>query len=429
VTIKLSRELYISNFPKSKAIHEKAMGVFPRGSTHDAWYRIPFPIHMKEAKGARQWDVDGYEYIDYFGGHGGLILGHAHPSVVEAVTRQIERGTQYGACNNLALEWAELIKKLIRSADRVEFTSSGTEANMLAVRLARAFTGRGKIVKFRGHFGGWYDPMTLGAKRPWDVPTSLGILPSVLEETIVIPCNDGKVLRDELKNRDVALLMVEAFGASSGMVGIDPSFYPVMREMTLNYGTLLLFDEVVTGFRFSPGGVQAVRGIVPDLTSLGKAITGMIPGAGAIVGRTDVMDLLSFKDTERDRYERVSHEGTFNGNPLCAAAGTAALKILETGEPQRKADELAALLRRGMQEVMDRRGVIGCVYGDFSVFHLYFGACEMQGKCHRKICLNEEKVRPLEIGKALALNMTLNHDVERCTSPSLWAEGLHLSST
>ena len=167
--------------------------------------------------------------------------------------------------------------------------------------------------------------MNNGIKEPWNVPTSSGIPHFVSESVIVIPCNNRYALESALANKDVALLTVEAAGASSGQVGIDPSFYAVMRELTKKYGTLLHFDEVVTGFRFSPGGVQGVTGVIPDLTSLGKAVTGMIPGSGAIMGRADIMNLLRFQNTQWDRYKRVLHKGTFNGNPLCAAAGIAAL--------------------------------------------------------------------------------------------------------
>lgn len=403
-----SKEQYIARFPKSKALYEKAKSIFPRGVPHDAWYTLPFPLYITNAKGSHEWDADGYEYVDYFGGHGGLILGHAHPSVVEAVSKQIKRGTQYGACDELAIEWAELIKKLVPSAERVEFTNSGSEANMQAIRLARAFTGRSKVVKFRAHFGGWADSLYIGLKEPWDVRASNGLLPAVFEHTVVIPCNNADVLEDVLRNRDVAILVVEAAGASSGAVGIAPPFYQVMRELTETYGTLLHFDEVVTGFRFSPGGVQAANGIIPDLTSLGKSVTGVIPGAGAVVGRADIMEMLLIKDDHWNRYKRVTHEGTFNANPLCAASGIATLKILATGEPQKKADQAARTLREGMQHIMEERGIVGCVYGDSSVFHIYFGKCEMEENCNRRICLNEDKIKRLEIGKPLALNLTLN---------------------
>jgi glutamate-1-semialdehyde 2,1-aminomutase len=403
-----SKEQYIAKFPKSKALYQKAQGAFSRGVSHDAWYILPFPIFIASAKRSHEWDVDGYEYVDYFGGHGGLILGHAHPAIIEAVHRQIERGTQYGACDELSLEWADLIRELVPSAERVEFTNSGTEANMLGVRLARAFSGREKIVKFRQHFGGWADAVDIGLRAPWHVAASSGLPTCVTENTLTIPCNNEEILAKTLSKKDVALLMVEAAGAASGRVGIAPSFYPLMRELTKKYGTLLLFDEVVTGFRYSPGGVQSARGITPDLTTLGKSLNGCIPGAGAVVGRADIMDMLLFGDDEWNRYGRVSHDGTFNANPLCAASGIAALKILSTGEPQNVANESAEILRTGMQEVMDRLGVTGCVYGDFSVFHIYIGQCDMQGECDRRICLNEDKIMSADIGRALAINLALN---------------------
>ncbi|MBW1802055.1 MAG: aminotransferase class III-fold pyridoxal phosphate-dependent enzyme, partial [Deltaproteobacteria bacterium] len=143
-------ERYTARFPKSKAMFERALHNQTRGVSHDAWYLDPFPVYMHGAKGSRMWDVDGYEYIDYFGGHGALMLGHAHPSLVAAVNGQITKGTHYGASHDLQVEWAEIVKKLVPCAERVEFTNSGTEANMLAMRLARAFTGREKIVRFRG---------------------------------------------------------------------------------------------------------------------------------------------------------------------------------------------------------------------------------------------------------------------------------------
>ena len=403
-----SEEQYIAKFPSSRALYQKANSIFSRGATSDAWFMLPFPVYIARARGSHEWDVDGYEYVDYFGGHGALMLGHAHPSLIEAVNKQIQIGTQYGACHELQMEWAELIKRLVPSAERVEFTNSGTEANMMAIRLARAFTGRNKIVKFRGHYAGFLDHVMVGIVPPWDIPSSGGLLPADVENTLVIPGNNEEALEQALSNRDVAILMVEAAGARSGQIGIAPSFYKVLRALTTKYGTLLHFDEVITGFRYSPGGVQAAKGITPDLTSLGKVVTGAMPGAGAVVGRTDVMDMLLSKDDNWDRYQRVSHAGTFNGNPLCAAAGIATLKILATGEPQRKANEISKILRERMQQAMDEQGIVGCVYGDFSVYHIYFGDCERRGKCDRTVCLNEDKERPANVGRLLAISLMLN---------------------
>jgi len=400
--------LYDQKFPESKALFEKARGMLPRGVTHDAWFMRPFPIYVTRSQGSRKWDADGYEYVDYIGGHGALLLGHGHPSLVDAVNGQIPNGAHFGACHALQLEWAGLIQELVPSAERVEFTNSGTEANILAMRLARAFTGRQKIVRFQSHFAGFADHVMVGIVPPWNVPSSSGLLSFDVENTLVIPANDDAILEQVLSNRDIALVMVEAAGAFSGVNGITPEFYKALRALTTQYGSLLHFDEIVTGFRYSPGGVQAKKNIVPDLTSIGKILTGGMPGAGAIVGRAEVMEMLAFKDEEWNRHKRVSHTGTFNGNPLCSAAGIATLKLIADGEPQEKASRTAGKLREQMQQAIDERGIAGCVFGDFSVFHVYLGDCALRDKCDRKICLNADKVRPPAIGRHLAINMTLN---------------------
>jgi glutamate-1-semialdehyde 2,1-aminomutase len=182
-----------------------------------------------------------------------------------------------------------------------------------------------------------------------------------------------------------------------------------MRDVTARYGTLLFFDEVVTGFRYSPGGVQAAVRVTPDLTALGKGVTGVMPGAGAIAGRKEIMDLLLLKDEEWNRYQRVSHSGTFNANPLCAAAGIAYLKIIATGEPTRVANQKARQLRDALQRKMDERGIAGCAYDSgFSVVHVYFGHCHRMGQCDRVVCLNAYKTRDPGTGQALFMNLALN---------------------
>ena len=244
-----SEALYEKRFPKSKALFDQASGKLSRGVTHDAWFMRPFPLYIDHSQGSHKWDADGYEYVDYIGGHGALLLGHGHPSLVEAVNRQIHIGAHFGACHALQLEWAGLIQKLVPSAERVEFTNSGTEANILAMRLARAFTGRQKIVRFRSHFAGFADHVMVGIVPPWNIPSSSGLLSFDVENTVVIPANDEAMLEQVLSSRDVALVMVEGAGAFSGVIGITSAFYKTMRELTTQYGTLLHFDEIVTGFR------------------------------------------------------------------------------------------------------------------------------------------------------------------------------------
>ncbi len=403
-----TREQYEAKFAKSKEMFARSEGMVPRGVAHDAWHGSPFPLFMKQARGSHIWDVDGNEFIDYYGGHGGMMLGHAHPVVVRAAQEQMEKGVQFGTCCDLMLDWVGIIQRLVPSAERVEFTNSGTEAVMLGIRLARAYTGRKKIIRFQFHFAGAYDAVTVGYKKPFQVSVSGGILPSAVEDTIVLPMNEEAALEEALRNGDVAVVMVEAAGASSGVVGIQPSFYQTMRESTEKYGTLLLFDEIVTGFRYSPGGVQAAVGVTPDLTTLGKGITGVLPGAGAIVGKRKVMEMFLFKDEDWNRYHRVSHFGTFNANPLCAATGIAYLNIIATGQPTRDANRNARKLRDGMQAKLDEREIPGCVYdGHFSVVHVYLGKCDLQGQCDRGVCVNAEKERPSEVGEALYRNFAL----------------------
>ena len=402
-------EKYEARFPKSRALYERARRVLPRGVSHDQWHARPFPLYMTRAEGARVWDVDGNAYIDYYGGHGGKVLGHAHPAVVAAVQAQVEKGTQFGAACDLAVDWAECIQRLVPSAERVEFVNSGTEAVMFGIRLARAFTGRPKVVRFQFHFGGAYDAVAVGNKKPFDVPVSAGILAGAVRDTVVIPMNDAAALENALKDGDAAVVVLEAAGSSSGVVGVDPPFYAVLRAMTARYGTLLCFDEVVTGFRYAPGGVQAAVGVTPDLTALGKGVSGVVPGAGAIVGRAAVMELLELKDERWNRYGRVAHSGTFNANPLCAAAGLAYLNLIATGAPTAAANRSARRLRDGFQAGMDGRGIEGCAWdAGFSAVHIYFGPCARRGACGRTVCLNAEKTRDAAVGEALFMNLALN---------------------
>ncbi len=404
-----SVERYEAKFPRSKAMFIRAGGLVPRGVAHDAWQASPFPLFMNQAKGSHIWDVDGNEFIDYFGGHGGKVLGHAHPAVVRAAQEQLEKGVQFGTNCDLMLDWAGIIQKLVPSAELIEFTNSGTEAIMLGVRVARAYTGRKKIVRFQFHFAGAYDAVTVGYKKPFQVSVSGGVLPSAVEDTIVLPMNEEEALEQALRSREVAVVMVEAAGASSGVVGIKPAFYRTMRDLTQKYGTLLLFDEIVTGFRYSPGGVQAAVGVTPDLTTLGKGITGVMPGAGAIVGKKNVMEMFLFKDEEWNRYKRVSHFGTFNANPLCAATGIAYLNLIATGQPTQEANRNARKLRDGMQRKLDEREIPGCVYdSNFSVVHVYLGKCALQGECDRVVCVNALKDRSSDVGEALYRNFALH---------------------
>jgi glutamate-1-semialdehyde 2,1-aminomutase len=360
---------FVRDRPGSAALYARAGEVFPSGVTHDARYLSPFPLYMRDASGPYKWDVDGHRYIDYAIGHGALMFGHAHPTLVEAVQAQVARGTHFGAAHELEVEWGEWTKRLIPSAERVRFTASGTEATHMAIRLARSFTGRTRVLKFEGHFHGWHDAVTAGVEPPYDVPSSSGVPGSVLDAVVVLP-PDLERVEAALSAGDIAAVIVEPTGAAWGALPIDADFLHGLREATRATGTVLIFDEVITGFRCAPGGAQEVYGITPDLTTLAKILAGGLPG-GAVCGRLEIMDIIRFGDNAAwNRGRRIAHPGTYNGNPLSAVAGTAALKLCADGTAQAHANRLGARLRDGLNAVGAKYDLEGCAYGTFSMFHL-----------------------------------------------------------
>ena len=205
-------ERYPAAFPNSKQLFETAIKVFPTGVTHDTRMMQPFPIYIDRAKGSRKWDVDGHELVDYFVGHGSLLLGHSPDDVVAAVQAQIARGTHYGACHEFEIEWGKLVQQLVPSAERVRFTGSGTEATLMALRLARLYTGRPKFLKFQGHFHGWHDYVTVSSDPPYDATTVPGVPEGVSANCVAVPPNDLNLVADALKN--------DAAGRFDALVGV-----------------------------------------------------------------------------------------------------------------------------------------------------------------------------------------------------------------
>jgi glutamate-1-semialdehyde 2,1-aminomutase len=354
--------------PRSSSLHYRAARLLPGGVTHDVRLAEPFPLAVARADGARKWDADGHQLVCYVMGHGALLLGHGHPEVIAAIREQAGRALHPGACHELECEWADLVVNLVPSADRVRFTSSGTEASLLALRLALAATGRAKVVKLSGHFHGWHDQMATGSDPPFDRPDTAG-LPAAVADTTLVVAADADALAEVLLARDVAALILEPTGAAWGTVPLEDGFLATARRLADETGTLLVFDEVVSCFRWAPGGVQELTGVVPDLTVLGKVLAGGMPG-GAVCGRTDLMDLLSGPAAGP---RRVTHPGTHNAHPLSAAAGIATLGLAATGSPQAHADRLAAWLRDELTAVFRKRGVAGRAFGQSSTFHLLFG--------------------------------------------------------
>ncbi len=355
----------------SAALAEQAKSVLPSGIAHDSRYLEPYGIYIARAEASRKWDVDDNSYIDYFGGHGSLILGHGHPKVLAAMHAALDRGTHFG-CNHAAeVDWAKAVRDLIPSAERLRFTSSGTEATLLCLRLARAHTGRRKVLRFLTHFHGWHDQMTSGFMSHFDGKATVGVLESVAENAVLIPPHDMDAVAQALAaDDDIAAVILEPTGASFGRIPIAAEALGRLRELTEKHGVVLIFDEVITGFRVAPGGAQAHFGVTPDLTSLAKILAGGLPG-GAVAGRKEILDHLDFEVAANEKREKIAHPGTYNGNPVSAAAGIAALQIIATTDACDRANIYAATLRRRLNTLFGQLAIPMAVYGSFSAFHIF----------------------------------------------------------
>jgi glutamate-1-semialdehyde 2,1-aminomutase len=364
-------DIYMAMTPGSAALSAKATQLMPSGLAHDSRHFDPYPLYVQRALGPVKWDVDNNKYVDYFGGHGALILGHNHPTVMAAVHAALEKGTHFGACHELEVRWAELITKMVPSAERVRFTSSGTEATLMALRLARAYTGRSKIVRFRGHFHGWHDHMTSGHTNHFDGTATSGVVTGIADNVLLCDPNDVDGITNIFNDhKDIAAVILEPTGANFGKMPILPSYLHLLRDLTTQAGTILIFDEVVTGFRVSPGGLQAVVGVTPDMTTLAKILSGGLPG-GAVTGRKDILDWLDFKVAKATGREKIAHPGTFNANPVSAAAGVATLEILSTTDACARANAFGTEVRAKMNEVLREEGVKWAVHGSYSGIHIH----------------------------------------------------------
>ncbi|MBI4337729.1 MAG: aminotransferase class III-fold pyridoxal phosphate-dependent enzyme [Chloroflexi bacterium] len=361
--------LYVTRHPKSKAVYDRAIKVLPDGITHIARTFAPFPPQIVSMKGSHKQDLDGHDYVCWVSSHGAAILGYGHPAVVEAVRDQVGKMTHANGCHEGEVELAERVLKLYPGMEKIRFVSSGSEANMMAVRLARVATGRRRLVKFQGHFHGWADATVVGMNEPWD-KLDAGISPGLHSDTVVLPDDDIAKVKETLSKRDVACVIVEGGGAHMGQVPIEPAFVKELRKVCTDTGTVLLFDEVVTGFRWSEGGWQKVIGVQPDMTTLAKILMGGLPG-GAVMGKDSIMMALSRSKAPNF----MAHPGTFNANPLSVAAGIACMKLVSDGSVQRKSDATADKVKRGMHAILQERGISGALYGESSIFHVYIGEC------------------------------------------------------
>jgi glutamate-1-semialdehyde 2,1-aminomutase len=331
------------------------------------------PIFIREASGSKVVDTEGNEYIDYVASWGPMILGHSHPDVVEAIRDAAGRGTSFGAPTALEIEMAERVVAAFPSIDMVRMVSSGTEATMTAIRLARGWTGREKIVKFTGCYHGHADSLLVKAGSgvaTLGIPGSPGVPKCLAELTIPLPYNDSDAVRDLFARHgeEIACVIVEPVAGNMGVVPPRPGFLEALREVTKASGTVLIFDEVITGFRLAYGGWQTLTGIVPDLTCLGKIIGGGLP-VGVVGGRREIMEHLAPTGP-------VYQAGTLSGNPLAMSAGIATLDILR-GASYQDIDRRAAALGTGFMDLFREKGIPVRINRVRSMFTLFFTADEV----------------------------------------------------
>ena len=342
---------------KSDELFERAARVIPGGvnSPVRAFRAVGrTPIFIREAAGSNIADVDGNTYTDYVGSWGPMILGHAHPAVIEAIRKAVERGTSYGAPTEIEIELAEEIISAYPSIQSVRLTSSGTEATMSALRLARGFTGRDRVLKFEGCYHGHSDSLLVKAGSglaTFGSPDSAGVPADFARNTIVVSYNDVEALKKifEEQGSEIACVIVEPVAGNMGCVPPREGFLETLRDVTASHGSLLIFDEVITGFRLAYGGAQELYGIKPDLTCLGKVIGGGLP-VGAFGGRRDVMERIAPLGS-------VYQAGTLSGNPLAVTAGLTILRLLKDFSPYEELERRSARLEQGLREAASEAGV------------------------------------------------------------------------
>jgi len=357
---------------RSQSFYKKALELMPGGvnSPVRAFKAVGGnPLFIARAKGSKIYDVDGNEFIDYVLSWGPMILGHSHPEVVKALKKAIENGTSYGAPTPLEIELAMLIKKAYPSIEKVRMVNSGTEATMAAIRLARAFTKRNKVIKFEGCYHGHADGLLVRAgsgATTFGIPDSPGVPEDYARNTITLPFNNLEAVRNVVEKdwRDIACVILEPVVGNIGCVLPKEGFLEGLREITEKFGIVLIFDEVMTGFRVSYGGAQAYYGIRPDLTCLGKVIGGGLP-VGAYGGKREIMSMVAPEGP-------VYQAGTLSGNPLAMTAGIVTLKILSKKSVYKTLEKRAYQLEEGLKDASKKAGISARFYRAGTIFCTYF---------------------------------------------------------
>ncbi|MEM4648357.1 MAG: aspartate aminotransferase family protein [Nitrososphaerota archaeon] len=363
---------YIEATPSSRARFEEARKHLPGGVSYSIRYFEPYPIYVSAARDRRIWDLDGNEYTDYWMGHGALLMGHGYRPVIEAAMSQLREYAHVGLPHEWEVKLARQISRMVESVEMIRFTNSGTEAAMYACRLARAYTGRKAIAKFEGGWHGGFDCLHIGVQPPYEAPGSLGILEDSLKHTILLPFNDLEGVERRVKGLELAAIIIEPVLGAGGAIPADPDFLKGLREICDSLGALLIFDEVITGFRLSPGGAQKIYGVKPDLTIFGKILGGGIFPSGGFGGRADIMELLDQVKHPRP-HERAFQGGTYAANPLTTRAGYTLLRELEEKpEIYQELNTLGEHARNELENVFSRYGLEAHVTGIGSMIGLHF---------------------------------------------------------
>jgi len=368
-------DAYRLKTPLSEDLFKRAREVMPGGISHNIHFFPPYPFFVKRTKGSKIWDADGNEYVDFWMGNYTHILGYRPRVVVQAIEKQIKEGIHWGMVYEKQIEWAELIRELVPSAEMVRFCCSGTEATMYAVRLARAFTGKKIILKIAGGWHGANPDLSLGIKTPYEREESLGLMPELQQYTKMIPFNDLSGTLEIIHENEGGLagIILEPVIGEGGFTPAKKEYLQMLRSETKKLGALLIFDEVISGFRIALGGAQERFHITPDLTTLGKIVGGGLP-VGALAGKREILEKTS-PERKMNKWERILiGGGTFSAHPLTAAAGLAMLRYLKDHRQKVYTilESNGEKVRKGVQKAFDREGFNAVVTGVGSLFQTHF---------------------------------------------------------
>jgi glutamate-1-semialdehyde 2,1-aminomutase len=338
----------------------------------------PGPLFLERGRGSTVWDADGNEYVDFMMSFGALIHGHAHPKIVQVTSQAIADGSHFATATSAEVDAAEALRRMVPSAEAVRFTNTGSEATMLALRLARAHTGRTQFLKFEGHYHGWYDPYLLNAHshppgtlgppdQPARIPDSEGIPASTFDDVVLAPWNDVAAIEKVMRRHggELAAVITEPIMANMGCIPPRDGYLQRLRELTREYGALLILDEVVTGFRYAPGGCQEYYGIKPDISTFGKALGAGFP-VGAVAGPRSILDRMFPGE------KMVLHYGTFNGHRMTMKVVAANLELLAAGGAYEKLHATGNAAIAGLRQVFERRKIKAIVQGFGPMFQIYF---------------------------------------------------------